>query len=522
MQINKVCILGGGTSGFFVSSLLEKYREISKINFKIVQVHNPKMEKIGVGESTLLQINDFFSYLDLKDEDWMKECDATYKTSIRFEDFYKLGTHFHYPFGKIYQRDPNYGQLWFTLKDKYPDIFTQDTIARYLIPSAYLNEENKLTEKCEELLFNLNSQSAYHFDSHKLANFLEKRLRNKDVNIIEDEYISSIRDKDGNIKSIICKDSIVDADLFIDCSGFKSLLLGKELNEKYIDFNDTLINNRVVRTKFPYKNKDTQLKNYTNCIALRNGWCWEIPLWNGISVGYVHSTKFETEDEILEEFKNHCKKYQDEFNVDYKIINYKTGRYERGWVNNVVAVGLSYGFLEPLESTGIASLLVNCFRLIEVLSKRDMFISNVDKDVFNYAVGAGNLDVLKNFIEMHYYLSSRTDSDYWKHVTQKINYDSENLDSEYRKFLHKTVIMRDYIGNECETGYPFIIGGMNYSPYSKAYVLKEEHNKFLEDRKNLFLEEEIEIDKLMSNIPSTYEFLSEKIYNHDHFDFINN
>ena len=141
-----------------------------------------------------------------------------------------------------------------------------------------------------------------------------------------------------------------------------------------------------------------------------------------------------------------------------------------------------------------------------------MFISNVDKDVFNYAVGVGNLDVLKNFIEMHYYLSSRTDSDYWKHVTQKINYNSDNLDSEYRKFLHKTVIMRDYIGNECENGYPFIIGGMNYSPYSKAYVLKQEYNQFLEDRKNIFLEEEIEINKLLSSISSTYKFLKEKIY----------
>lgn len=512
MQINTVCVLGGGTAGFFVTSLLEKYRELSNIDFEIIQVHSPKIEKIGVGESTLLQINDFFSYLDLKDEDWMKYCNATYKTSIRFENFYKKGTHFHYPFGRINQRDENYGQLWFTLKDKYPDIFTQNTIARYLIPGTYLNEQNKLLEKCDELFFDLKLHSAYHFDSHLLANFLEKRLKDKNVNIVEDDYESSVKDEYGNIKSIVCKNNIIDADLFIDCSGFKSLLLGKELGEKYINFNDTLINNRVIRSKFLYKNKNTQLKNYTNCVALKNGWCWEIPLWDGISVGYVHSTKFETEDQIMEEFKDHCKKYKDNFDIDYKIIEYKTGRYERGWVNNVVAVGLSYGFLEPLESTGIASLLVNCFRLIEVLSKRDMFISNVDRDVFNYAVGIGNLDRLKNFIEMHYYLSTRFDSDYWKYVTEKIDYSSQDLDSEYRKFLHNTVIFRDYIGTDHETGYPFIIGGMNYSPYSKAYALKQDHNQFLEDRKNLFLEEEIEVNKILSNVLSTYKFLKEKIY----------
>lgn len=511
MKISKICVLGGGTAGFFVTSLLERYREISKNHFQIIQVYSDKIDTIGVGESTLLQINDFFSYLDLKEEDWMKECDATYKTSIRFEDFYKLDTYFHYPFGNINQKYDFYGQDWFTLKDIYPDTFTQNKIAKYLNPRTYLNEKNKLVEYNNELNFNLKDHGAYHFNASKLSNFLKNRLEEKDITFINDEFIYSDFNEDGSVKSLILKNQVIEADLFIDCSGFKSLLLGEQLKEKFIDYGNTLINNKAIISRFNYNDKDEQLKNYTNCIALKNGWCWEIPLWNEMSVGYVHSNLFASEDEILDEFEKHCLQRYGKLK-DYKIVNYKSGRYERGWVKNVVSVGLSYGFLEPLESTGIASILVNSFRLLEVLSKRDMFITNVDRDVFNYSVGEGNLDVLKNFIEMHYYLSSRIDSKYWEYVTNDIEYSYRNLDSTYRKFLHQTVIQRDYINHDYGGGEVYIIGGMNYSPYSKAYVLKNNPNEILDHKKKMFLDDESCLEKMVDTFPSTLEFLKDKIY----------
>ena len=150
--------------------------------------------------------------------------------------------------------------------------------------------------------------------------------------------------------------------MFIDCSGFRSLLLGEIMKEDYIPFSDTLINNKALVGKIPYSNKEEELKCYTNCVALQNGWCWEIPLWDGISVGYVHTNKFATEEEIEKEFFD---RYGE---LDYKTVKFKTGRYKRGWVKNVVGVGLSYGFIEPLESTSIATTLENTFRLLECLS----------------------------------------------------------------------------------------------------------------------------------------------------------
>jgi tryptophan halogenase len=497
MKIKKICVLGGGTAGFLFTSLLEKYKKISKIEFDIVQVYSSKTDTIGVGESTLGTINDFFSFIDLKDEEWMKKCDATYKTSIRFEDFYKKETNFQYPFGKSQHTNEN---LWTELKDIFPDYFTSEKASRFFNQRSYLPEYNKLTEKCEELEFNLNTDAAYHFNSAKLANFLKERLN---VKIIDDEYISATKDEKGNIKSLNLKNNVIEADLFVDCTGFKSLLLSGAMNEKFIDYGDTLINNKALVSKFKYKDKNQQLKSYTNCHALKNGWCWEIPLWNEISVGYVHTNKFASKEEIFEEFKEHCKQFGDL--EDYKVINYKTGRYEKGWVKNVVAVGLSYGFLEPLESTGIASLLVNSFRLLEVLSKRDMFITKIDKDAFNYSVGKDNLDNLKDFIELHYYLSSRSDSEYWDYVTNGIDYDNDRL-------VHRSIVSRNFMDNDLISGIPYITYGMNYSAFSKAFNLKDKKKENLKKIKDDFQQVEKKLKRLIEKYPSTYEFHKETIY----------
>ena len=138
--------------GFSLASLLARYREVSNLDLDITVVYSEKIGNIGVGESTLLSVNDLFHFLGLKDEDWMKQCNATYKTSISFENFYKKGTSFQYPFGNpAFMPDQFRSQKWFEMKDHYPEIFTPDTYARYIFPHTRLNETNKLTDIQETL-----------------------------------------------------------------------------------------------------------------------------------------------------------------------------------------------------------------------------------------------------------------------------------------------------------------------------------------------------------------------------------
>ena len=338
MKINSLCILGGGTSGFVTASILAKYKEELNLKFNIKLIQSGDIGSIGVGESSLFNVNELFAYLGLKDSDWMRSCNATYKTSIRFEDFYKQGRYFYYPFGPSRQ-DASIEQ-WFTIKEFYPDIYTPEKASLYFNSQSIMNEENKL---CNKNNF-LRDYSAYHFDSHLLGKYLREYSEKKGVEVIDDTFLEANLNDDGSIESIICENDAYSADLFIDCSGFKSLLLGEVMGEEFIPFDDTLINNKALTAKIPYTDKNKQLKNYTNSVALKNGWCWEIPLWDKMSVGYVHTNKFATEEEIEQEFFEHVGE-----EVEYRTVHFKTGRYKKGWVKNVVAVGLSYGFLEPLE-----------------------------------------------------------------------------------------------------------------------------------------------------------------------------
>jgi tryptophan halogenase len=513
MKVKKICILGGGTAGFSFASLMSRYKELTNYDLDVTVVYSSSIGNIGVGESTLLSINDYFHFLGLKDEDWMKECNATYKTSISFENFYKKGYSFHYPFGDpSFINDPFRSQKWFEMKDKYPDIFTQDTYARYIFPHARLNETNKLTDSSDIPGFDFNRFSAYHFDTNLLAKVLKKYSKDRGVKFVDDVYQHSVLDSKGNIEKIVCENGEYDADLFIDCSGFKSLLLEEVIGEKFIDFNETLINNRVVRAKIPYTDKEKQLKNYTNCVALDNGWCWEIPLWDCLSVGYVHSLKFTSEEDIKKEFIDFC--YQ-RHNIsisdeDISIINYKTGRHEKAWSKNVIGVGLSYGFLEPLESTGILTLLVNGFRALEMLSKREFFYTKVDQDIFNYSVNT-EVDSLRGFIEIHYAFSSRDDSDYWRYVTEEIEY-PKHRESTYFDIMFRTVAIRNYMDTFTNNGAPYIMAGLNYTHYSPAFNKILPETEELKLRKEDFLKEDEYFYDMISAYPSTSEFLKQKIY----------
>ena len=505
-RIKDICILGGGTAGFTVSSMLARYRELSGVDFNIKLIHNKNIGSIGVGESTIINFNHLLDYLDLKDSDWMKECNATYKVSLKFSDFYKKGSYFYYPFGHVRHNDPQKSiQYYMGGMIRSPEAFTPERVAPFFIPMAILAEKNKLIKSDSEIDFSIKEHSAYHFDANAFGKFLENYSQKGGVEVIEDLFREVELNDDGSIKSLVCEDGIYEADLFVDCTGFRSLLLGETLKEPYISFGDTLINNRVLRAKIPYTNKEEQLKNYTDSVALKNGWCWHIPLWDHMSVGYVHTNKFATPQEIESEFFEHVGE------VDYETIEFKTGRYERGWVKNVIGVGLSYGFIEPLESTGIATMIVSAFRLLEGLSKHELCYNKVDLDLFNQAVGPDGTSHIRPFVEMHYYLSRRDDSDYWNYITDEVDfgYDTESTSKFNYDYFLRQMSKRSYYEIWPEVGTILIPGGMNFSGWSNAITLKT----LVSPEETVDLEKHMKaLEEYVKSYKSSYQFLLDTIY----------
>ena len=347
----KVIILGGGSAGWMTATTLLR----AKPEWEISLIESKNISTVGVGESTLEFIVNWCHYVGINEKEFLKETDGSYKLSIKFTDFYKKGEAFHYPFGAPDIED-NYNSAndWWYKKFLYPDT-PNSNYAECLFPKqmAYVNK-NKFNKKCAK---------AYHFDATKFGLWLKEKKCQKVKHIVED--IETIEQDENGIKSLNKKHT---ADLYIDCTGFKSLLLGETLKEPFESYADVLPNNSAWATRIPYEDKEKQLEPFTNCTAYNNGWIWNIPLWSRIGTGYVYSDKFVSDEEALKEFKQYLGKED----LEFKKIKMRIGIHKRLWVKNVVAIGLSAGFIEPLESNGLWSVhqfLMNFVRNI----RRDKF-----------------------------------------------------------------------------------------------------------------------------------------------------
>tara|TARA_R110000803_G_scaffold47340_1_gene98801 strand:- start:1229 stop:2722 length:1494 start_codon:yes stop_codon:yes gene_type:complete len=448
----KILIVGGGSAGWMTAATLES--QFPK--YKISLIESKNISTVGVGESTIGQIVDWMKLLKIEDKDFMKHVDGTYKLSIKFTDFYKKGESFHYPFGQPHLQGNRSGNNdWWFKKIIHPNTPYSD-YADCLSPlqMAYVNQ-NK---------FDINEVSrAYHFDATKFGLWLKNKYCKKIKHIVED-VVSIERDKNG-IKSINKK---YKADLYIDCTGFKSLLLDKTLKEPFESYDDILPNDSAWATKINYRNKEKQLKPFTNCTAIENGWVWNIPLWSRIGTGYVYSSKFVDDETALKEFKKHL----NQEDLEFKKIKMRVGIHNRLWVKNVVGIGLSAGFIEPLESNGLFTVHEFLIKLVRNLQREK--ISQWDKDNFNYQC-KHLFREFAEFVGLHYALSHRNDTEYWKSNFNKswdetlINLKPIAVTGFKQAVYDKTY---NYTFNS-NGGLPYIAAGMHWGPTDKTSLIKD-------------------------------------------------
>ena len=436
MQINSIIIVGGGSSGWFTASMLAtKCPEID-----VTLIESPNVPTIGVGESTILNINWFINALGMKDEDWMPQCDATYKATIKFTDFYKKGEYFHYPFGpedhegtkfeyeykgekEVYDLKAN---TWFLKKWMYPDT-PQTDFAESFWPHIQMVDKNKIHSNEDHAIpqFNLDLHWAYQLDATKLGHYMKTNFCSDTRHILD--HVTSVNlDERGWISSLSTKKhGELEADLYIDCTGFNSILLEKTLKVPYISYEDMLINNAAWATKIPYVDPDTEMELATNCTGINNGWVWNVPLFSRIGNGYVYSDKFIDKEIALKEFKEHLNntkqwcKDNDAEELEYRHIDIKNGIHEKAWHKNCYSIGLSYGFIEPLESTGLVFVIEAIRKLIIVLQSKDRHYNQLDRDGVNREMRS-IVENTKHFVLFHFVGSIRDDTEYWRWYTQEL------------------------------------------------------------------------------------------------------
>tara|TARA_R110002020_G_scaffold21316_5_gene72195 strand:+ start:122 stop:1609 length:1488 start_codon:yes stop_codon:yes gene_type:complete len=446
----KILIVGGGSAGWMTAATLESQLPQHKISL----IESKNISTVGVGESTIRQIFEWMRMLNINDEDFLKHVDGIYKLSIKFTDFYKKGEAFHYPFGgaPLEENKAGYNDWWFKkiFNPSTPNSDYADCI--YPLQMAYVNQ-NKFDKEQVEY--------AYHFDAAKFGIWLRDKYCKKVKHIIDD-IVSVEQDENG----IVSLNKKYKADLYIDCTGFKSLLLDKSLKEPFESYSDMLPNDSAWATKIRYKNKKKELVPYTNCTAIENGWVWNIPLWSRIGTGYVYSSKFVDDDTALKEFKKHLGKKD----LEFKKIKMRVGVHKRVWVKNVVAIGLSAGFIEPLESNGLFSVHEFLIRLLRNLRREK--ISQWDRDNFNYQC-KHLFKTFAEFVSLHYALSHRDDTPYWRHCMNK-TWDNSliNLSPVGVKGFKDAVELRTHdFKFRIDGGLHCIAAGMNWAPTDKTSLL---------------------------------------------------
>jgi tryptophan halogenase len=267
---------------------------------------------------------------------------------------------------------------------------------------------------------------AYHFDAVKFAIWLRDNYAMKrGVKHLKAEIKDVKVDSDGVSELVLDDGTSVIADLYVDCSGFKSMLLEGALGEPFIDYSHTLPNNRAWAVQIPYTDKDKELQPFTTSTALGNGWVWNTPSWSRIGTGYVYSDKYITPEDALQEFKNHLNsenmvvpnKNRVTEELKFRELTFKPGIHKRVWVKNVVAIGLSAGFIEPLEATSIWVTIEQLNTLSYFFN--DMFSKNEDNISLYNEINGNSLDKILNFMYLHY-ITKRKDSEFWMNIKNYI------------------------------------------------------------------------------------------------------
>lgn len=518
MKTNKIVIVGGGSAGWMTAATLVKQFPDRDITL----IESANIPTVGVGESTIQGINIWLNLLDIKDTDFMEYCDATYKLSIKFENFYKDGDGgFHYPFGfPVFEDSVTGANDWHIKKALYPETSVSTYADSYYSTMALVNE-NKFDKNLDNKLpgYGYLATTAFHFDATKFANWLrtvyckDKKL----THILAD--VVDIKTTDAGIEQVTLDNGdVITADLFIDCTGFKSLLLDKALQEPFTSYSDIIPNNRAWATRVEYVDHKNQMEPFTTCTALGNGWVWNIPLWSRIGTGYVYSDKHTTPELAKEEFVEHLKsKGHNVDNLEIKDISMRVGLHERIWVKNVCAIGLSAGFIEPLESNGLYTVHKFLLHLIRTLGREN--VSRFDKDAFNLNCSL-EFRQFAEFVAMHYAMSVRDDTPYWQEIQEKV-FDvnlptlKPSVGAGFKSYAVERYQRYQY---DTSVGFHCIAAGMNYNPCDISTLLAFNYGASV-DPKSYFAKQVDAVGQhigswkqIVKDYPTMYEYLQQNIY----------
>ncbi len=402
VPVTKVVVLGGGTAGWMTAAAFANH--LPRDACQITLVESDAIGTVGVGESTIPHIRRFNEILGIDESEFMAATGATYKLGICFDDWGADGDSYIHPFGEIGRRvgGIDFHHYWLKARaqgNKEPlESYALTAVAARAgrFPSLIAEQNNQFSGYAY----------AYHIDATAYARFLRQYAERKGVKRREGKVVKVSQRSDGFVKSLLLESGeAIEGELFVDCTGFRAELMGKVHNVPFCDWSEWLPTDSacVVQTE-----RSGPIYPMTRATARRAGWQWHIPLQHRAGNGHVYARDYVSDDEAISVLLGSV---SEKTLNEPRVLRFKAGRRESSWYKNCVAVGLSSGFLEPLESTSIYLVQYGIFKLLELFP--DKQFNAADTRAYNRALSQV-YDTIRNFIILHYWANQKSDKPFWR------------------------------------------------------------------------------------------------------------
>ena len=404
--VKKVVIVGGGTAGWMSAAGLCSV--LAPLGLEIILVESEAIGTVGVGEATLPHIRFFNQKLGIDENELMKATKATYKLGIEFKNWGKIGDSYIHPFGDFgfpINRTGFHHYISRAHKMGLPSHLDQ-----YSVPVMAARKAKFQTPHPDSENVLSTFGYAYQFDAGLYAAYLREFCETRGVTRVEGRINEvSQNNENGEIEAVTLESGeTLSGDFFIDCSGFRGLLISQTLDIPYRDWTNHLPCDRAVTAACEAVGPELP---YTKATAKSSGWQWRIPLQHRIGNGYVYCSEFISDDEAESSMLSDLEGSQ---LSAPKRLRFTTGQSQKSWVKNCVAIGLSGGFLEPLESTGIYLIQEAITNLIEMFPTQTSY--EVDREEYNRLMDI-EFERVRDFLLLHYVATTRNDSPFWRYLT---------------------------------------------------------------------------------------------------------
>lgn len=505
--VRKIAIVGGGTAGWLTAGVLASHFDSdSEAGLKIVLVESPDVATIGVGEGTWPSMRTTLQKMGISETEFIRECDVSLKQGSRFDNWVTGERDYYYHPFSLPQKfgDTDLATPWQLVRDKisFADAVSQQSVIcdRGLAPKQI---------STPEYAFNVNY--GYHLDAGKFASFLQKHcVDTLGVEHILDHVENVITRPDGDLQALATNNNgNIDADLFVDCTGFSALLIGQHYQVPFNDVSDVLFNDSAMAMQVPYANLDDPIASHTLSTAQSAGWIWNIGLPTRRGMGYVYSSRYIDDDRAEAELRAHVSdivgRKQAE-SLDIRKIDITPGYRQEFWHRNCVAIGLSAGFVEPLEASALVLVEFSARMLAEQLPQNREVMPIAAKrfnEKFAYHWGR-----IIDFLKLHYLLNQNDDGAYWQD-NRKIDTVPTSLQESLTLWRHQAPRLDDAPNFDelfSSASFQYVIYGMGFQTKPHPNKMRDEDG-MLAIANRLFADNANKTNQLLTMLPKNRELL---------------